>query len=84
MLLFRILLFLILFPFAIWAFRRIGTTIREGTRQTKPGSTVRDPTCGMFLDPESPTIVHEKSLTGETVYFCSAQCRDRYLAGPHS
>lgn len=80
MLLFRILLLLLLFPFVLWAFRRIGATLREDARQIEPSATVRDPACGMFLDPGSPTILHITAPGGETVYFCSAQCRDRYLS----
>ena len=39
---------------------------------------VRDPTCGMLVDPdEAPASVE---IDGEWLYFCSAGCRDEFLA----
>ena len=41
---------------------------------------VRDPVCGMTVDPEAgkPTAEHE----GHLYHFCSEGCRDNFLAGP--
>ena len=40
-------------------------------------SLVRDPTCGMLVDPEqAPAWVEHE---GERLYFCSVGCRDEFL-----
>jgi len=39
---------------------------------------VRDPTCGMEVDPEAEDTVRSER-EGETLYFCSTGCRDAYL-----
>src|SRR4051812_13624640 len=41
---------------------------------------VRDPVCGMNVDPEkaAATFVHD----GRTYYFCAPVCRDRFQADP--
>ena len=39
---------------------------------------VRDPTCGMLLDPDEAAASTE--LDGERLYFCSVGCRDEFLA----
>ncbi len=40
-------------------------------------STVRDPICGMEIDPKSAAAVVERD--GEKVYFCSLHCRDAFV-----
>jgi len=48
----------------------------------RPGAgdkRARDPVCGMNVDPGS-ALAHAHS--GETYYFCSAGCRDRFAADP--
>jgi YHS domain-containing protein len=49
--------------------------------QSRPGGAggalKRDPVCGMFI-PESEAVT--KQVRGETVYFCSGACRDKYAA----
>ncbi|MCR4269429.1 heavy metal translocating P-type ATPase [Nitratireductor sp. ZSWI3] len=44
--------------------------------------TVRDPVCGMTVDPEAgkPTARHH----GHLYHFCSASCRDRFVKDPQS
>jgi len=47
-----------------------------------PSATVvRDPVCGMTVDPQAgkPRIEHE----GHTYHFCSASCRDKFVKAPH-
>jgi YHS domain-containing protein len=39
---------------------------------------VRDPICGMHIAPSLALMANEGS---ENVYFCSAECRDKYLKG---
>ncbi len=51
-------------------------------------NTVRDPICGMEIDPKTAAAVVERE--GEKVYFCSTHCRDKFVgedkaeAGEHS
>ncbi|PZQ13987.1 MAG: heavy metal translocating P-type ATPase [Rhodanobacter denitrificans] len=40
----------------------------------------RDPVCGMTVDPA--TTSHRAEHAGRTWYFCSARCRERFLADP--
>ncbi len=42
------------------------------------GALVRDPNCGMLLEPERAATSLE--LDGETLYFCALGCRDEYVA----
>ncbi|MET4697791.1 Cu+-exporting ATPase [Constrictibacter sp. MBR-5] len=44
------------------------------------GATVKDPVCGMTVDPA--TAKHSASHGGETYWFCSARCRERFEAEP--
>ena len=42
--------------------------------------TERDPVCGMRVDPE--TAKHRASHEGHEYVFCSARCREKFVAGP--
>ncbi len=42
--------------------------------------TVRDPVCGMSVDPA--TSKHRFEYRGETFHFCSAGCRSKFMADP--
>ncbi|MBI1789301.1 MAG: hypothetical protein HYR60_17340 [Acidobacteria bacterium] len=42
------------------------------------GELKRDPVCGTFVAVSSSV---KKSVGGETIHFCSAACRDKYLVG---
>jgi Cu+-exporting ATPase len=42
------------------------------------GHTVRDPVCGMTVD--SHTAKHRAEHAGHTHYFCSARCREKFVA----
>jgi len=39
-----------------------------------------DPVCGMSVDPASAK--HSAEFAGKTYYFCSAGCREKFLAEP--
>lgn len=78
MILLRILLLLFFLPFVFLALRRIGTVVVRPAKQS-PVSTVRDPVCGVFLDPHSPTVLVETSNGHNPVYFCSMECRDKHI-----
>ncbi len=81
--LFRILLVVL----ALWIVRRfLGTLLGEprkpGRKQgTQSGSQeskmVRDPVCGMYMDPRL-ALRHDHKKG--TFYFCSEECRRKYLA----
>jgi Cu+-exporting ATPase len=40
----------------------------------------KDPVCGMDVDPH--TAKHRADHSGRTYYFCSARCRERFVADP--
>jgi len=43
-------------------------------------ATVRDPVCGMMVDPH--TTPHRTQHSGRTYHFCSAKCQEKFLADP--
>ena len=50
--------------------------------KTKPEAGVRDPVCGMTVDPA--TSKHRFDYRGETFHFCSAGCRSKFAADPQN
>ncbi len=48
--------------------------------QAKSASTVIDPVCGMQVDPQRTT--HHADHEGHAYHFCSARCRERFVADP--
>jgi Cu+-exporting ATPase len=44
------------------------------------GEKVRDPVCGMMVDPQA--TAHRQSFAGHTYYFCSAGCKAEFAADP--
>lgn len=47
-------------------------------KTSKTADTFVDPTCGMTVEPETAAAIYE-SEAGETVYFCSVGCKDKYV-----
>ena len=47
---------------------------------TAEGQRVRDPVCGMQVDPQTAQSSHRLGET--TYYFCSARCLDKFKADP--
>jgi len=45
------------------------------------GELHQDPVCGTFVPGSSDW---NRKVDGQTVYFCSAECRDRFLVSAHS
>ena len=45
-----------------------------------PAQGVKDPVCGMTVDPASST--HKAEHAGSTYHFCCAGCRTKFLADP--
>ncbi len=48
---------------------------------TTDSETRIDPVCGMTVEPDGP---HQHPHGGETYYFCSRRCRDRFALDPQS
>ena len=58
---------------------------KKGTEQSRQASSstptkVKDPVCGMEVDPKSAVNRHEHA--GTTYYFCSSRCLERCRAEP--
>ena len=56
-----------------------GTQTKQGPANKVPltGELKKDPACGTYIS--AATSIKE-TVGGETFYFCSKQCRDKYLA----
>lgn len=55
---------------------------RHHDHHAPAATTVRDPVCGMTVDPA--TSKHRFDYRGETWHFCSAGCRTKFAADPAS
>ena len=55
---------------------------RTAGSELSPNAPVRDPVCGMSVDPR--TAQYRAQRDGSTVYFCSEHCRTTFLADPDS
>jgi YHS domain-containing protein len=80
----------LLFISAIWLIQRaLGVLLGSRSKSSKSepshasgspvGKMVKDPICGMYLDPRLAVSVQNKN---ETVYFCSEECRRKFTANP--
>lgn len=57
--------------------------VKESSNQhthSAGGSKVKDPVCGMDIDPNSASGEIEQG--GHTYYFCSSHCQDKFRAEP--
>jgi YHS domain-containing protein len=71
----------------IWLLRRFLAAILSKTGSGKPASNfpksaqkmVKDPVCGMYMDSRLAVRIEEGR---EVVYFCSEDCRNKYLKKP--
>ena len=52
----------------------------HGDHGADPAGKVKDPVCGMMVNPE--TSKHRAHHGGTTYHFCSARCRERFMAEP--
>ncbi|HYK90059.1 MAG TPA: hypothetical protein VE398_14895 [Acidobacteriota bacterium] len=77
-----------LFISALWIVRRfLGMLFGEPQKRNAQrrreetdgtvGKMVRDPVCGMYMDPRLALRLEDKK---GTFYFCSEECRSKYLA----
>lgn len=88
----RFLVFFLLAMLLLPLIRAVLATVTKGFRDlTQPGSPSagpkrrppaqaggelkRDPVCGTFIDAASSL---KKTVGGETFYFCSTECRDKF------
>ncbi len=57
----------------------VGTQSAPRSKPTVPltGELKKDPVCGTYT--AAATSI-QQTVQGQTFYFCSAQCRDKYLA----
>ena len=67
----------------LWLLRLlIGALAGKAIKSNRSGpetvrtKTVKDPVCGMYMDPRL-AIQHQEQAG--TIYFCSETCRDQYL-----
>ncbi len=77
---------------ALWFLRRfLAMLVGEPRRSQQPprgrktaalNQMVKDPVCGMYMDPR--LAVEVQSQGGGHFYFCSAECRQKFLAEPRS
>lgn len=51
-----------------------------GHGDAPPGGDVKDPVCGMTVDPKNAAAAAVGG--GSTYYFCSASCRDKFEQAP--
>ena len=73
----------------LWMLRRIlafflGKAVRPSPPdpgKMAPTNTVKDPVCGMYMDPRLAVPLQHK---GEELFFCSEECRQKYLNGSSS
>jgi YHS domain-containing protein len=81
-----ILLRILSIALALWLVRRIIAAFQapktSGNRKAEPkieSTMVKDPICGMYMDPRLAIRLENK---GASVYFCSEECKKKYLVGP--
>src|SRR3989449_4209203 len=75
--------FLVLMAVLAWRFITTGgiEMLRTHARRPQAGAQlVRDPVCGMSVDPATAT--QQANFDGETHYFCSAACRSAFESDP--
>src|SRR5438874_3508521 len=75
--------FVLLMAVMAWRFITTGgiEMLRAHSRRPEPGAKlVRDPVCGMNVDPR--TASQRAELAGSTYYFCSAGCRSKFVEDP--
>lgn len=57
-----------------------GACCAHHSKSSGATNTVKDPVCGMDVDPA--TAKHQADHAGKTYYFCSADCRTKFVAEP--
>ncbi len=57
--------------------RKSPPNVPPGRSPTISGHMVKDPVCGMYIDEQTALSLERK---GQSFYFCSEECRKKYLA----
>ena len=53
----------------------VATSPRQAPREQSGGELKKDPVCGTFI---STATAFQKAAGGQTYYFCSTACRDKF------
>jgi uncharacterized protein len=83
---YKILLPIVLLIFMIDLIRRLFATFAKISRKSEsqdksnnaPNPMVKDPICGMYMDSRLAVRIDSRR---KVVYFCSEECKDKYLNG---
>ncbi len=70
-----------LFSSAKGTSRRVRPDSSRGSGAIKRDQVEKDPVCGMFVAREAAVTFQRN---GETIYFCSEKCREKFLEAPKS
>jgi YHS domain-containing protein len=72
--------------FFIWLFRQFVAIVTKSWRKepdhrtaTAANQMVKDPVCGMYMDPR---LAVRMESNNQAFYFCSEDCRKKYLNHP--
>jgi Cu+-exporting ATPase len=60
----------------------VSVTVHEKSPEAGHAGAVKDPVCGMSVDPHAAK--HRREHAGRTYYFCSARCAERFEAEPEA
>jgi P-type Cu+ transporter len=60
----------------------VAVAAHEKSAQAGNAGAVKDPVCGMSVDPH--TAKHRREHGGRTYYFCSARCAEKFQAEPEA
>ena len=81
-----IILRILLITSALWLVRRMAAAFQapktsggENSAQNTENTMVKDPICGMYMDSR---LAIRLDNTSEAVYFCSEECKKKYLIKP--
>jgi YHS domain-containing protein len=83
---FSILLRIFSLVFILWLVKRLLAAVFGGPKPKMPGNDksrpaqkmVKDPVCGMYMDSRLAVRMENRN---DIVYFCSEECRKKYLEG---
>jgi YHS domain-containing protein len=75
---------------ALWLLRRLLASVfgeppkrprgNSGSRPVEAGQMVKDPVCGMYMDPRLAVQLQSR---GGSFYFCSKECREKFRTLEH-
>jgi len=75
---------ILLLALVVWVIRYVLMSIQglgKNNSEKKPaeetGVMVKDPVCGMYMD---PSLAVRLDVRGKPIYFCSEECKSKYLA----